>query len=116
MGSAAILANLPIVLFPQTDNTLSLTVVRGSDGTTPVTDATGSATLFDEYGQAVPGATNIAMSTVGSGGVYTATIPNSTFNPRPGRNYRLQIALTSSALGAKRTWWFEAWVAEENFA
>lgn len=106
----------PWIFVPQTDNPLSLTVVRESDGETPVTDATGSATLYDEYGESVPGAMSISMATTGSGGVYTGTIPNSTFNPQPGRNYRLQIALTSSSLGAKRTWWFEAWVAEENFA
>lgn len=116
MGSTAILQGLPIILFPQTDNQISLTVVRGSDGTTPVTDATGSATLYDEYGQAVPGATNITMSTTGAAGVYTGAIANSGFNPQPGRNYRLKISLTSSSLGGKRTWWFDAWVTEENMA
>jgi len=116
MGSMiGLLPNTSLIFIPQSDNFPSITVVRGSDGTTPVTDATGTATLYDEYGQAVPGATSVAMSTSG-GGVYTCTFPNASFNPPPGRNYRLKIALTSSSLNAKRTWWMDAWVAEENMA
>jgi hypothetical protein len=119
MSSASVgglFEDVPFIFVPQSDNLISITVARGSDGTTPVTDGTGSATLYDEWGQAVPGATNITLSTTGSGGVYTGTIPNSGFNPQPGRNYRLKITLTSSSLSAKRTWWVEAWVAETNIA
>jgi hypothetical protein len=113
-GLTGILPNLPLIFFPQSDNFPSITVVRGSDGLTPVTDCTGTCTLFDEYGQGVPGATSVTMT--GSGNVYTAQFAASGFNPIPGRNYRLQIVLTSSSLAAKRTWWADAWVAEENMA
>jgi hypothetical protein len=112
---AALVPGTPLIFVPQSDNIFSITVVRGSDGSTPVTDATGTATLYDEFGQAVPGATSISLSTAG-GGVYTGNIANSGFNPSPGRNYRIKVALTSSALSAKRTFWFDAWVAEENIA
>jgi len=104
----------PFIFIPQSDNLMSFTIARGSDGTTPVTDATGSATLCDEYGEDVPGATNITLSTTGSAGIYTGTVAHSGFNPPPGRNYRLQITLTSPSLGATRNWWVDAWVAEED--
>jgi|SRR5581483_1569992 len=117
MGSTvSVLAGTPFILIPQSDNVVSITVARGSDGTTPVTDATGSMTLYDEYGQAVAGATGISMSTTGSAGVYTATIPAASFNPNPGRSYRLKISLTSGSLAATRVWWGEAWVAETDIA
>lgn len=103
----------PFIFIPQSDNLISWTVVRGSDGVTPITDGTGSVTLYDEYGEEVPGATNVTLSTTG-GGVYTCTISHSAFNPPPGRNYRLQITLTSASLGATRNWWVDAWVAEED--
>ncbi|HEY0701271.1 MAG TPA: hypothetical protein VGD60_00745 [Candidatus Acidoferrales bacterium] len=105
----------PFIFVPASDNFLSWTVAQGSDGVTPVTDCTGTATLLDEYGESVPGATAVAMSTTG-GGVYKCTFPNGTFNPAPGRNYRLKIQLASSSLGATRTWWADAWVAEEQIA
>jgi hypothetical protein len=105
----------PFIFVPQSDNFITWTVVQGSDGTTPVTDCTGTATLYDEYGAAVPGADGIAFSTSG-GGVYKATIPHGSFNPNPGRGYRLQIVLASSSLASTRTWWVESWVAEDDIA
>ena len=107
---------VPFIFVPASDNFISWSVVQGSDGVTPVTDATGTATLYDEYGETVPGATNITLSTTGSTGIYKGTVPRSGFNPTPGRNYRLQITLTSTSLGAGRTWWVDAWVAKEDIA
>jgi hypothetical protein len=105
----------PFIFVPASDNFVSWTVAQGSDGKTPVTDCTGTATLLDEYGQPVPGANAVSMSTTGAG-IYKCTFPNATFNPPPGRNYRLKIQLTSATLGATRTWWVDAWVAEEEIA
>jgi hypothetical protein len=110
----AILPDAPLIFFPGGDNFPWITVVRGSDGATPVTDCTGTCTLFDEWGQTVPGATNVSVT--GNSNTYTAQFAASGFNPAPGRNYRIQFVLTSASLGAKRPWWFDAWVAEENFA
>ena len=39
--------SLPYKFVPQADNFISQTIVRASDGSTPVTDATGTATLYD---------------------------------------------------------------------
>jgi hypothetical protein len=108
--------DVPFILVPESDNFIKWgPVVRGSDGVTPVVDATGTATLYDEYGQAVPGGTT-SLTTTGVAGIYTGTFSAAGFIPPPGRSYRLQITLNSPSLAATRNWWIDSWVEETDIA
>jgi hypothetical protein len=106
---------VPFIFSPNSDNFINWTIVLGSNQT-PVLDAEGSATLYDEYGQPVPGATNIPMEVSGTTGLYVGQISRSGFSPSPGRNYKTKITLTSSGANLGKTWGVESWVVEEGIA
>jgi hypothetical protein len=63
-------------------------------------DATGTVSLVDSQGNAVPGCTNLALTYVASStGIYQAQILGSAFNPQPGSGYKLLIKLLSTLYG-----------------
>lgn len=111
----------PLFFFPGTDQFLvwgPLCTGSTSDADSPtlVTDATGTATIYDRYDNAIPGATGIvfAPKTNGSDGIYQAPISGADFNPREGRSYYGIIEINSSALGAVTKWRFKAWIDSDG--
>jgi len=69
-----------------------------------INDASGSATLFDPSGAAVPGAENIPVTYGnGSNGLYSGLIVGSVFNPpKIGVGYTLVLSLVSPTQGARQ--------------
>lgn len=108
--------SLPLVYFPNTGQSIVWQVVIASSilniTPTPVTDATGNATLFDENGTPVPGAVDIAFVPVPSDpnnpqsgeGWYAAPINQELFSPPCGDKYNTLITMNSSLLGQPAQW------------
>ncbi|HEX4381234.1 MAG TPA: hypothetical protein VH022_14425 [Candidatus Acidoferrum sp.] len=110
----------PFILYPNCDNAvywgpLATGATAEDASPTLVTDATGTLTVYDKYGRAIAGATNISFAPTGTSGVYKAAIAKESFNPKPGRYYNTRITMSSAALnGAGETWNVKTWVEDQG--
>lgn len=93
----------PFVLFPGNTVPIQWALVAGATGAA-VTDATGTLTIFDGAGVAVPGASALPMLPTTTPGLYQATILGASFNPPTGSDYRTVITMNSLSVGGPGTW------------
>jgi hypothetical protein len=93
----------PFILFPGNEVPIRWSLVAGATGH-PCTDATGTVTVFDGAGVAVPGADHLALLPTDIPGTYEAMIVGAVFVPEPGSNYRTEIKMTSPSSGGPGLW------------
>lgn len=103
----------PFNLFPGNGIPIQWQVILGSTWNnvqTPVTDATGTLTIYDPDGNEVYTVpfTYIGGTTYAGGtyplGLYQAMIDGPSFNPTPGNNYKSVISLTSPTVAEPGLW------------
>jgi hypothetical protein len=102
-------------LYPGNDNVLTLTGLSDLLTGQFQNGAVVTATLYDQFSNPVPGASNIVMNYVAaSNGNYQGIIPGITFNPiplPPGTNptggYKLVVTAVSGAIQSIWQWLVE---------
>lgn len=101
----------PFVYFPNNSIPVLWNVVSGvtwSTTKTPVTDCTGSLTLYDPQGNAVSGATGLFAQATTTPGLYQFVIDagsdGSLFHPDVGRDYKTVITMNSPTVGGPARW------------
>lgn len=97
----------PFVLFPGNSIPVLWALILGSTWNTtktPITDATGTLTIYDSTGTPVPGADGIAFTTTDTPGTYQALIDGTMFNPPVGSGYTSIIEMSSTSASAVGQW------------